>query len=84
MLQFLLGLMAGGFFGVTIMCLMQMARKHDDKKISKKCSEKLTRIDKNEKIMIGSVFPMYLENVEYPVIYKVDLAVISRSGNGRE
>lgn len=27
---------------------------------------------------------MYLENVEYPVIYKVDLAVISRSGNGRE
>ena len=23
--------------------------------------------------MIGSVFPMYLENVEYPVIYKVDL-----------
>ena len=29
--------------------------------------------------MIGSVFPMYLENVEYPVIYKVDLAVISRS-----
>ena len=44
----------------------------------------MTRIDKNEKIMIGSVFPMYLENVEYPVIYKVDMAVISRSGNGRE
>ncbi len=31
MLQFLLGLMAGGFFGVAIMCLMQMTRKHDDK-----------------------------------------------------
>lgn len=31
MLQFFLGLMAGGFFGVSIMCLMQMARKHDDK-----------------------------------------------------
>ena len=31
--------------------------------------------------MIGSVFPMYLENVEYPVIYIVDLAVISRSAN---
>lgn len=31
MLQFFLGLMAGSFFGVTIMCLMQMGRKHDDK-----------------------------------------------------
>ena len=27
MLQFFLGLMAGGFFGISIMCLMQMARK---------------------------------------------------------
>ena len=26
-----LGLMAGCIFGVAIMCLMQMARKHDDK-----------------------------------------------------
>ena len=34
--------------------------------------------------MIGSVFPMYLENVEYPVIYKDDSAVNSRSGNGRD
>ena len=31
MLQFFLGLMAGGFFGIAIMCLMQMSRKHDDK-----------------------------------------------------
>ncbi len=31
MLQFLLGLMAGGFFGVSIMCLMQMAPKSEDK-----------------------------------------------------
>ena len=31
MLLFFLGLMAGGFFGVAIMCLMQMARKHDNK-----------------------------------------------------
>lgn len=31
MLQFFLGLMAGSFFGVAIMCLMQMGRKHDDK-----------------------------------------------------
>ena len=31
MLQFLLGLMAGGFFGVAIMCLMQMVRKSEDK-----------------------------------------------------
>ena len=48
-----------------------------------KSSENLTRFDKNEKIMIGSVFPMNLENVEYPVIYIGDLAVNSRSGNGR-
>lgn len=34
--------------------------------------------------MIGSVFPMYLENVEYPVIYKDDLAVITQIGNGWE
>lgn len=50
----------------------------------KNCSENLTRFDENEKIMIGSVFPMYLENVEYPVIYKDDSAVNSRSRNGQE
>ena len=32
----------------------------------------------------NATLDMYLENVEYPVIYKVDLAVISRSGNRRE
>ena len=53
------------------------------KKNRKNSSEKLTRFDKNEKIMIGSVFPMNLENVEYSVIYIGDLAVNSRSGNGR-
>ena len=31
MLPFFLGLMGAGFFGVAIMCLMQMARKSDDK-----------------------------------------------------
>ena len=50
---------------------------------SKTSSENLTRFDTNEKIMIGRVFPMYLENVEYSVIYIGDLAVISRSGNRR-
>ena len=30
MLQFLLGLMVGGFFGVAIMCPMQMARNNGD------------------------------------------------------
>lgn len=35
----------------------------------------MTRIKINEKISIGSVFPMYLENVEYSVIYIGDLAV---------
>ena len=30
MLQFLLGLMIGGFFGIAIMCLMQMARNNGD------------------------------------------------------
>ena len=32
--------------------------------------------------MIGSVFSMYLENVEYFVTYKANMAVILRSGNG--
>ncbi len=31
MMQFFLGLMACGFFGVAIMCLMQMAQKSEDK-----------------------------------------------------
>lgn len=35
----------------------------------------MTRIKIYEKISIGSVFPMYLENVEYSVIYIGDLAV---------
>lgn len=35
----------------------------------------MTRINIYEKIRIGSVFPMYLENVEYSVIYIGDLAV---------
>ena len=35
----------------------------------------MTRINIYEKISIGSVFPMYLENVEYSVIYIGDLAV---------
>ena len=52
------------------------------KKNLKKSSENLTSFDNNEKIMIGSVFPMYLENVEYSVIYIGDLAVISRSKIG--
>ena len=82
MLQFLLGLLIGGFVGFAIMCLMQIAHHCDEEK-PQKSSENLTRFDNNEKITIGSVFPMYLENVEYPVIYIGDLAVNSRSGNGR-
>ncbi len=35
----------------------------------------MTRIKIYEKISIGSVFLMYLENVEYSVIYIGDLAV---------
>ena len=48
----------------------------------KKRPEDLTRIDKNGIIMLGSVFPMYLENVEYPVIYISDLAANLLSENG--
>ena len=43
-------------------------------------SKNLTNIVENEKIIIGSVFPMYLENVEYSVIYKSDLAVDAWKG----
>ena len=41
----------------------------------KKVLKNLTRLDKYEKISIGSVFPMYLENVEYSVLYIGNLAV---------
>lgn len=36
MLQFFLGLMASGFFGVSIMCLMQIAHHCDEEKPQKK------------------------------------------------
>ena len=81
MLWFLLGLMIGGFFGFAFLCIVQIVHRCDEEK-PQKSSENLTRFDNSEKIMIGSVFPMHLENVEYSVIYIGDFAVISRSGNG--
>ena len=51
---------------------------------SKKVLKNLTRLDKYEKISIGSVFPMYLENVEYSAIYIGDFAVFPRSAGSAD
>lgn len=50
----------------------------------KKVLKNLTSLDKYEKISIGSVFPMYLENVEYSVIYIGDFAVFPWSAGSAE
>ena len=50
----------------------------------KKMLKNLTRLDKYEKINIGSVFPMHLENVEYSVIYIGDFAVFPRSAGSAD
>ena len=50
----------------------------------KKMLKNLTRLDKYEKINIGSVFPMHLENVEYSVIYIGDFAVFPWSAGSAD
>lgn len=50
----------------------------------KKVLKNLTRLDKYEKISIGSVFPMHLENVEYSVIYIGDFAVFPWSAGSAD
>lgn len=50
----------------------------------KKVLKNLTSSDKHEKISIGSVFPMYLENVEYSVIYIGDFAVFPRNAGSAD
>lgn len=50
----------------------------------KKVLKNLTSLDKYEKISIGSVFPMHLDNVEYSVIYIGDFAVFPRSAGSAD
>lgn len=50
----------------------------------KKVLKNLTNLDKYEKISIGSVFPMHLENVEYSVIYIGDFAVFPWSAGSAD
>ena len=50
----------------------------------KKVLKNLTSLDKYEKISIGSVSPMYLENVEYSVIYIGDFAVFPWSAGSAD